>query len=140
MPDPQISVIVRELERVTERVVVTLTLDANANFTEDTPIDTGWAAANWIPSIGAGSAGAPTPTTREGREAAVAGQRAAQQAAITALATGYSIRAGATFITNGVPYIVDLNEGSSQKAPAGFVQAGIQRAADNLRRLNLSRP
>lgn len=31
------------------------------------------------------------------------------------------------YITNNVPYIEFLNEGSSSKAPAGFVEAAISR-------------
>ena len=55
----QIRAIVRSLDRVTERAIQKITHDITANLsvpargsTTGTPVDTGWARANWIPSIG----------------------------------------------------------------------------------------
>ena len=49
----QIRAIVRGLERVTERVIIKITTDVTANLIETTPVDLGWARANWVPSLGA---------------------------------------------------------------------------------------
>ena len=61
--------------------------------------------------------------------------RSAQGAGISRIATGYSLRQGNVNITNNVPYIRRLNEGSSSQAPAAFVQSAIARALNNANRL-----
>jgi hypothetical protein len=40
----------------------------------------------------------------------------------------YKLDQGSLFVTNNVPYIVPLNNGSSKQAGAGFVERGIERA------------
>lgn len=97
-----------------------LALDIQAGLVEDTPVDTGWARANWVPSIG-------DPFT------GLAGERGAvseaEQSAGTAEVVGYdTLDSGPIFLTNNVPYILPLNEGHSQQAPLGFVQARIARS------------
>ena len=124
--DTQIRAIVRGLERVTERVVTKITLDVTANLIETTPVDTGWARANWIPAIGA-----PIVRDLTGVEATVqnaslgAGE---QQQALAAVVTGYKLARGAVFVSNNVPYISKLNDGFSRQAPSGFVQMAIRKA------------
>ena len=124
--DTQIQAIVRGLERVTERVVTKITLDVTANLIETTPVDTGWARANWIPAIGA-----PIVRDLTGVEATVqnaslgAGE---QQQALVAVVTGYKLARGAVFVSNNVPYIIKLNDGFSRQAPSGFVQMAIRKA------------
>lgn len=127
--DPQIRVVVAALHEVTEKAVTRLTLDATANLIEDTPVDTGWARANWVPAIGAPDL---TPRTAEPSASAVPGAAAQQQAA-TALAAGWKFGDGQVFITNNVPYIGPLNDGHSGQAPSGFVEAAIGRAVKDLR-------
>ena len=51
----------------------------------------------------------------------------AQTAGITALAS-YRLEGGNIFISNNVPYILALNDGTSRQSPAGFVQNAIQKA------------
>ncbi len=124
--DPQIRVIVRALEKLTERVVTKITLDVTANLIETTPVDTGWARANWVPAIG-------EPFTRDLRDVPATVQNASsmlgqQQSSIAAVATSYRLSRGRVFISNNVPYISKLNAGSSRKAPAGFVQQAIRKA------------
>ena len=121
-----IRVVLRGLKGFTERVVRVIVLDATANLIEDTPVDIGWAQANWIPSIGAPPT-RPVGATTIG-EPDVGAARAAQQQGIAAIATGYTLEQGNVNITNNVRYIRPLNEGSSSKAPAMFVQSAIARA------------
>lgn len=85
-----------------------------------TPVDTGWARANWIPS-----SGQPFPLTVGSREAVSAGR---QQLGLAQVLTSYTLTQGPAHVTNNVPYIGKLNAGSSRQAPAGFVQAGIAKA------------
>lgn len=126
----QVRNITMILERVAATVVKRLTLNITANLTEDTPKDTGWAAANWVPNVGAPKGLGDTPDSRSERQARVVGATNSQQAAGALIAASYRLNQGSVFIANSVPYIVDLNEGSSLKAPSGFVQAAIQRGFD----------
>jgi hypothetical protein len=108
-----------------------IVLDATANLTEDTPRDLGWARNNWIPEIGPG----PDAPAGSREESGISAAQAAQQQGIAAIAVTYRLGLGIITITNNVPYIVYLNEGSSQQAPAGFVQAAIFRAVQGANKL-----
>lgn len=119
----EIRAIVTGLTRVTEKVITRLSFNVTANLIEDTPVDTGWARANWVPSIGVSY---DSPAVAPSDPGQVSGQAAAQQAAVAGL-TGYKLRRGRVFISNNVPYIRRLNDGSSKQAPRGFVQAAIRR-------------
>lgn len=122
----QVQLVVGQLERFTERVITKITLDVTANLTENTPVDTGWARANWVPQIGSPvveDLSAITPTSQ-----AAAGAAGRQQAALASVVAGYRIELGSVFISNNVPYISDLNDGTSQQQPAGFVQRAIAKA------------
>jgi hypothetical protein len=132
MADPQIRIIVGELNQFTERQVKKLTLDVTANLTETTPRDVGWAANNWIPSVGT-----PVQQDLSGMrpdEASVSSVRQKQQSAVASIAASYRLSMGTVFVTNNVPYIGRLNDGSSKQAPKGFVQADIDAAVRGIRR------
>ena len=63
-----------------------------------------------------------------GAAAKVAGA-ATRQAVGRAQVLGYNdLDRGNAFITNNVPYIVRLNDGSSKQQPRGFVQRAIRKA------------
>lgn len=126
MADPQIRAIIKGLERLTERIVTKITLDVTANLIETTPVDTGWARGNWVPAIGAAfeaDLAGITPTPQDAATAA-----AGQQNAIAGIVAGYKLSRGAVFVSNNVPYILRLNDGSSTQAPSGFVQRAIKKA------------
>ncbi len=120
-----VRAVVRAVNKLTERAIVKLTLDVTANLREVTPRDTGWAAANWVPSIGkpvVADLGGIQPT------AALATSAAAEQATAIAGVLGYKLSRGRVFVTNNVDYITELNDGKSKKEPAGFVQRAIRKA------------
>lgn len=131
MASRRVRVVVESLERFVEQIITKIALDIVANLTRapsqgGTPVDTGWARANWVPRIGA-----PFTGTTGTREAAEAGNvsSADQQAGVAELvAQTYRLEKGRVYVSNNVPYILRLNEGSSQQAPAGFVQAAIRKA------------
>jgi len=126
MADQQINAIVKGLEKLTERVVSKITLDITANLIETTPIDTGWARANWVPAIGTpylADLGGPKPSS-----AGISSQATEQAAATAKVATGYKLSMGKVFVSNNVPYILKLNQGWSSQAPAAFVQRAIHKA------------
>jgi hypothetical protein len=154
MATTELEVILGKAEKFVSRLVAKIALDIHANliaapFKGGTPVDTGWARANWVPRIG------QPWETAVGERPIVAGEKeeldaelglgihpfdgksgqkfigtldfGPQNDGVQAL-TGYRIRMGNIFITNNVPYIGWLNEGSSKQAPAGFVQAAIVKA------------
>ena len=123
----QIRAIVRGLERLTERVMIDLMSEIHSELVKTTPIDLGWARANWVPSVGA-----PVVKDLEGADRNVA---AAEQSAGFAQVAGYRLEQGRIFISNNVPYILRLNDGYSRKAPAGFVQAAIRKGISAVVRL-----
>ena len=87
-----------------------------------TPVDTGFARANWRPSL---NAPAPTPVSFLDPSGSATVDR------ITTVAKRWRVGDQA-FIVNRAPYIGKLNQGSSPQAPPGFVQAaaraGLERA------------
>lgn len=120
----QIAAAMRQVRRVASRAVAKVTLDVEANLIETTPVDTGWARANWVPSVGT-----PFRGPAGSREQAEAGSvNTGAQAAGEARVAAYDVRQGPAFVSNSVPYIEDLNDGTSQQAPAGFVQAAVEKA------------
>ena len=128
-----LRVVISALENVAEQVIKAIALDIVANLRRapsegGTPVDTGWARANWQPRIGS-----PAQDV-VGTNEAVGAAQATQEAGLGALLI-YKISAGSVFITNNVAYITRLNEGSSGQAPKGFVQRAIQEAVNNVRTL-----
>jgi len=129
--DRQIDSIIKGLNDVATQIIRKLALDIVANLVKaasegGTPVDTGWARSNWLINIG-------SPITTP------AGEYGPAPASTAALSAGqgsmllYSVHQGPVWISNNVPYIVFLNEGSSKQAPAGFVQAAIERAVRGIR-------
>lgn len=127
--DAQVRAVVEAIDQFTERAVTRLALNITANLVEDTPRDTGWAAANWVPAIGV------SRDTTEGTEPTPqeVAARASEQAAATTALFSYRLPRGAIFINNNVPYIPRLNDGYSRQAPAGYVQNAIRRGVNKTR-------
>lgn len=126
----QIPKIMRQLVSVAEQIIKKVAFDIQANLVRaasqgGTPVDTGWARANWLVNVG-------TPFLAPLGEY-VAGKKTTVPAG-TGLANIATYKLGPkVFISNNVPYITRLNEGSSDQAPKGFVQAAILRAVTSLR-------
>ena len=96
-----------------------LTLEIDAELRKNpsaggTPVDTGHARANWVPSIGQPHSG---EVQGDGAHAAGVGQ-----------VVGYTLDRGPLFVSNNVPYIQQLNYGHSKQAPALFVESAVDRA------------
>lgn len=97
-----------------------------------TPVDTSNALSNWRVSAG-------FPKTKE-IEPYVRGKKGSTWLQSTAEAIRESIKAlekakvgQQIYITNNVEYIDDLNSGSSDQAPAGWIEAIGRIAAENYR-------
>lgn len=128
----QIDIIVADLENFTRGEVIALALNINANLRDSppggTPIDTGWASANWVPSIGEPAILPGEPADRrEGPTIAevTARARVADQGVNDVLS--WRLADGPIFSTNSVPYIGALNAGHSPQSPRGFVQTAIEK-------------
>ena len=122
MPDAR--EIVRQLNALAAEAVVRLTVDIHGRLVRPpsaggTPRDTSWAASRWIPRIGVG------PVVPQPRPADARPNNSEAQAGLAQVIAQFNLARGATSISNGAPYIGRLNEGSSQQAPAGFVQRAI---------------
>ncbi len=125
--NPQLTLVMKALEGFTENLIKKMAFDVVANLRKagaegGTPVDTGWARANWIPSMGGEAA-----TTPSGTKTSVGVAEASVQSGLGTL-LNYKLLSGSVFITNNVPYIIKLNDGTSQQAPKGFVQAAITAA------------
>lgn len=113
--------VANELRSFVGKITKGISLSITEHLEEDTPKLTGWAAASWIPALGA-----PSASTAGSKESALAGalDRSAQETGI-ATVQGRYVFPGLIFITNNAPYIEALNGGSSEKAPAAFIQSSI---------------
>lgn len=123
MTSIQVRAVIQALERHVAQNMVALALQIIANLVASparggTPVDTGWARANWIPKIG------QEPQSVSGsRDAVTTTDQAKGQGELLK----YTLNQGSIYISNNVYYITRLNAGSSRQAPAGYVQDAIKR-------------
>ncbi len=108
-----------KLKDFVEDIVVKVTVNVTAELGERTPVLTGWAASNWIPQIG--------KRTEQpfGSKEAVSG--VATEVGLALVTASYALPQ-IVHITNAVYYILDLNDGTSTKAPPFFVETAIAKA------------
>ena len=124
------------LNRVAERAVVALTFAVVANLVSapsegGTPVDTGWARANWVPAIGA-----PFKGVTGSRDSVSSAAQTTGQAEVLS----YRLALGPVFVSNNVPYILALNDGHSKQAQPGFIERAIDKAVFvDLARVDFSR-
>ena len=127
----------RRVETNSPRLVRRTALAIDQAVVLGTPVDTGTARSNWQVEIGG-------PVT-ETREAAVPGQGGSSAAANAqaAIEQGrevidtYRGEGQEIYISNPLPYIGRLNDGSSAQAPAGFVEQSVQTGVDVVTRARL---
>jgi uncharacterized protein CbrC (UPF0167 family) len=119
------SHVARKVESETARFIADAAVEVVRDVASSTPIRTGQAQANWLTAIGKqfsyyiANAGA--------NNAWYDSMQWAQNALQT---VKYN---DVIHITNNVPYIVKLNQGSSTQAPALFVQMAVLRATYRLK-------
>lgn len=113
------KVLVDDIEQFLTQKMVQLNTALVENLYEDTPVDTGFARSNWIPTIGA-----PFSDVFGDRDTNVSDAR--QEAGLAEL-KGYTPTqlAKSLWIANNVKYIKLLNAGTSSQAPAAFVERAI---------------
>lgn len=125
--------VTRELEVFLQFVKAEIMTTVNQVLIARTPVDTGWAETNWV-----GTLDRPAQGTAGTRLDAEQG-RLNTRPALDGIQAFRRNRVGQTlWITNNVPYIVLLNQGSSRQAPPMFVETaiatGIQKALVNVSR------
>lgn len=124
--------IAKNFEAIANRLGIThaivqkkLAFDIFSGVVAGTPVDTGRAMNNWNISVG-------TPdrsTTEDGGDDA--GIRSAKNAEALA-ALGALPKFTKVWISNSLPYIVSLNEGSSEQAPSGYVDRVVENELGTL--------
>lgn len=94
----------------------------------DTPVDTGRARGDWQTTVDNPASGQNerTDNTKKGRDG---GPSQAEVVANTPEKAGQ-----VTFLTNNLPYVEDLEKGTSQQSPEGMVIRNMDRIQTNLRR------
>ncbi len=112
----------RRLENGLTRLMAELGKEVGRTLVEATPVDTGFARANWRPTLNV-PAGRPVtfldPTG------------AATSARIAAIARSWKV-GDTIYIVNNAPYIGLLNRGSSPQAPANFVKDTVDSATSRV--------
>lgn len=101
-----------------ETTVRAVALVVDHELIATTPVDTGRARANWLPSLNVPDVTIIPPAEKGGTV-----QRTANlERAIESYTLDDTI-----LITNNLPYISELNNGTSKQAPAGFVDAALAK-------------
>ncbi len=114
--------IAARLRKHVEQVFKALTLEIDRELRISTPVDTGFARANWVPSVGAPHVG-EAETVRVGRTVG-----SSEHAAGVADVLKFKLDDGSTWVCNSAAYIQALNYGHSKQAPAMFIEAAVDRA------------
>lgn len=108
-----------QLKKQIATMAKALTLQIDANVRKATPVDTGHARANWVPSVG-------SPHSGE-----VQGGSAHDQGVTRVLA--FKLEDGALYVSNAVPYVPRLNDGHSKQAPSLFIETAVDQAVAKLK-------
>ena len=120
----QVRGIMKKLHKFSGKRTAVLAVKLVDNLRDATPKDTKWASRAWAISKGSFSGGSgfvkkslEAPTERY----AAASRQGASKRALK----GYLLKQGELHVYNDTPHIEFLNDGWSDQAPAGFVQATI---------------
>ena len=121
----RIRIIISNIRANTNQVVAVLASEIRTALVKANPVDTGWARANWIPSIGRPFRGNNRQLSQEARRSRASGAEAQGDAATNQISSRYDTSQGSVYISNNVPYITPLNErGSSRSGGVSGVGAG----------------
>lgn len=111
-------------EMVTE-VIQDVAFELQKQLRETTPVDTGWARANWSISVGGYKTGAFGDKPKKGtKNFPLSGSDAASIASMET----YTVESGTVWVTNNVNYIQIINARGGKIAPAMFVETSMDRA------------
>lgn len=126
------------LPRAVSAIVTAVGRAVSFNVIDGTPVDTGEARSNWLPSLGVPIRGTiapytPYPKYSRGNGRGI-GETANASAAKARVEGALKARQpGQTFIIqNNVEHIGELNRGSSTQAPGLFVELAVQAGVRTL--------
>ena len=97
-----------------------IALDALTGIVDNNPVLTGQSRGNWQVSNGSPVEGILNTTDKDGARTKANGNAIINQ----------STPFGVIYITNNLPYIIPLEEGSSGKAPEGMVAITLDRLSE----------
>ncbi len=103
-------------EAAHNKIVRAATIELFSSVIKATPVDTGRARGAWATTVGSPSSAVET---REGE-----GVSLAEVISVTPPGAGQE-----TYLANNLPYIVELEDGSSKQAPAGMVTGSMDRVS-----------
>lgn len=104
-----------KIDQISKKIMI----DLDNKVVVRTPVDTGRARGNWIPSVGAA-----TFTVTEVNDKS--GQLSISASISAHMAAG---KLAPMFLTNNLPYIQKLENGHSQQAPMGMAKLSVQEVA-----------
>jgi hypothetical protein len=119
----EFSIDLKKFGEVTEEKAQTIFrkigIDLDSAIVLDTPVDTGRARGNWFMSIGA-----PSDARDDNRLDPGGGNATAEIVTTFSLAKLGSV----VWMTNNLPYILPLEQGSSKQSAKGMVDVNLARA------------
>lgn len=110
----------RQVEKAGPRLLRQVVLAMDRRLVLETPVDTGQARSNWLPSINA-------PRFDTGPVLSPAGAQAQVRGALTGLKSGDTV-----YLSNSLPYITALNRGKSIQAPPQYINQIVRDTKNTL--------
>jgi|ERR1044072_121137 hypothetical protein len=114
----------KELDKNVSDIAVRVALTIIYELAYRTPVDTSQAISNWQVTLGAPASNTILPHY-PGKFGSTYSASAAETVSIARLVLKTKKPGQAIFISNNLPYIKKLNDGSSTQAPAGFIERAI---------------
>ena len=111
------------MENAVDKILRDAATETYKELVELTPVDTGRARAGWNMQRGTPDASVPAP-----------GKKQYPKPETPELAPALPGESSTIYISSAIPYILPLNEGTSEQAPKRFVQAAIARGLAKIRR------
>jgi hypothetical protein len=111
--ESQLTAFVSGTEKKVERTVRAVKLELFRSVILDTPVDTGRARGNWQATL-------DSPATEET-------ENESMSVALAGVAANLGKVNDVSFLANNLPYIEELEDGSSKQAPAGMVRRNMAR-------------
>lgn len=119
--------LISKLRERADQLVRGVALEAHGRLVRRTPVDIGRARANWNVGVGAPD----RSTDPEATSSDVAAKRAeARRKIMSSFEAGKSV-----FLTNGLPYISELEDGHSDQAPQGMIKVTARELEPLTRRV-----
>lgn len=109
----ELEAFVSGTEKKVERTVRAVKLELFRSVILDTPVDTGRARGNWQATLN-------SPATEEI-------ENESMSVALAGVAANLGKVNDVSFLANNLPYIEELEDGSSKQAPAGMVRRNMAR-------------